>query len=181
MYGMVNLAVRDLVITKFGESTWQTICDKAGVTSPDFVPLKAYPDHITYALVGAASETLGMSAEQILHAFGDHWVRYTAGEGYGVMMDMFGRDFRSCLKNLNGMHSHMGAMMPELVPPRFTVDEIDPKHLRVHYFSTRQGLAPMVSGLLVALARKFGDTVTIEHHAKGTRSDHDEFDVTFQS
>ena len=181
MYGMVNLAVRDLVITKFGESTWQTICDKAGVTSPDFVPLKAYPDHITYALVGAASETLGMSTEQILHAFGDHWVKYTASEGYGVMMDMFGRDFRSCLKNLNGMHSHMGAMMPELVPPRFTVDEIDPKHLRVHYFSTRQGLAPMVSGLLVALARKFGDTVTIEHHAKGTRSDHDEFDVTFQS
>lgn len=181
MYGMVNLAVRDLVITKFGESTWQTICDKAGVTSPDFVPLKAYPDHITYALVGAASETLGLTAEQILHAFGDHWVKYTASEGYGVMMDMFGRDFRSCLKNLNGMHSHMGAMMPELVPPRFTVDEIDPKHLRVHYFSTRQGLAPMVSGLLVALARKFGDTVTIEHHAKGTRSDHDEFDVTFQS
>lgn len=181
MYGMVNLAVRDLVITKFGESTWQTICDKAGVTSPDFVPLKAYPDHITYALIGAASETLGLTAEQILHAFGDHWVKYTASEGYGVMMDMFGRDFRSCLKNLNGMHSHMGAMMPELVPPRFTVDEIDPKHLRVHYFSTRQGLAPMVSGLLVALARKFGDTVTIEHHAKGTRSDHDEFDVTFQS
>ncbi len=179
MYGMVNLAVRDLVITKFGETTWQSICEKAGVSTTDFVPLKAYPDHITYSIVGSASELLKMSPDQILHAFGVHWVSYTAGAGYGVMMDMFGRDFRTCLKNLNGMHSHMGAMMPELVPPRFTVDEVDAKHLRVHYFSTRQGLAPMVSGLLEGLAQKFGDTVTIEHHAKGTRSDHDEFDVTF--
>jgi hypothetical protein len=181
MYGMVNLAVRDLVITQFGESTWQTICEKAGVGTTDFVALKAYPDSVTYSLVGSASELLKVAPEQILHTFGEHWVRYTAHAGYGVMMDMFGRDFRTCLKNLNGMHSHMGAMMPELVPPRFTVDEVDATHLRVHYFSTREGLAPFVTGLLVGLAHKFGDTVTIQHHAKGTRSDHDEFDVTFQN
>ena len=179
MYGMVNMAVRDLVLSRFGEATWQRICEKAGLESTEFVPLQAYPDKVTYSLVGSASEHLGVTPDQLLRSFGEHWVRYTADGGYGVLMDMFGRDFRSCLGNLDRMHNHMGAMMPELVPPRFTVEDRSAHEIRVHYWSEREGLAPMVVGLLEGLARKFGDTVTIVHHPKGTDADHDMFDVTF--
>ncbi len=180
MYGLVNQAMKDLVTSKFGSDKWSEICQKAGHPPDDFEAMTSYPDTLTYSLVGAASQILGASASDLLRAFGDYWVTFTAHEGYGEIMDMFGKDFRSCLKNLNGMHGHMGAMMPQLLPPRFQVVETSASQLTVHYFSTRQGLAPMVIGLLEGLARKYGDTITIQHHPKDSRSDHDEFEVQFQ-
>jgi Haem-NO-binding len=177
MYGMVNMAVRSLIVDRFGESVWQDIRRKAGVEVDEFVAMNTYPDAVTYSVVGAASETLDIPADQLLFAFGEYWVTYTAAEGYGEIMDFFGRDFRTCLKNLNGLHTHMGSVMPHLNPPRFTVEETGPDTLRVHYHSTRKGLGPMVTGLLSGLAKKHNVKVAIEHIPAGTRSDHDEFEL----
>ena len=71
MYGLVNCAIQDLVTSKFGEDTWERIRSRAGVTSPRFVAMSAYPDEITYALVGAASEELHLTPAQILETFGE--------------------------------------------------------------------------------------------------------------
>jgi hypothetical protein len=181
MYGLVNQAVKDLVCDRFGEDQWKAVCTGARLNPDDFEPMKSYSDQVTYDLVASASALLGIPAESILEAFGDYWITFTANHGYGEMMNMFGRDFKTCLRNLNRMHGHMGAMMPDLMPPRFNVVEVDSLNLVVHYFSTREGLGPMVVGLLKGLARKYGDRVEISHVAKGTRSDHDEFEVSFQS
>jgi hypothetical protein len=75
----------------------------------------------------------------------------------------------------------MGAMMPKLSPPRFRVEEEKPSKLIVHYYSHRQGLSPMVVGLLEGLADKYGEKVSIRHIPRGSRSDHDEFEVSIKS
>ena len=77
MYGLVNKAVVDLVVNKFGEDTWVAIKKKAGVDHDLFVSMDAYPDDITYRLVGAASEVLGIPPAAVLEAFGEWWVLYT--------------------------------------------------------------------------------------------------------
>jgi hypothetical protein len=79
------------------------------------------------------------------------------------------------------MHGHMGAMMPKLNPPRFRVEDTASDQIIVHYYSHREGLAPMVIGLLDGLARRFGDQVVIYHQTKASLSDHDEFDIRFLS
>jgi hypothetical protein len=162
MYGMITQAVRDLVIQEAGEDAWLSVCCAAAIDPEGFEALTAYPDEVTFRLVGAAAEQIGVSSEEILRRFGRHWVRYTAEHGYREIMRMFGRDFRACLSNLNRMHGHMGGLMPELKPPRFTVLETSPTTVTLDYYSVRQGLAPMVVGLLEGLAEKFGERIRIE-------------------
>jgi hypothetical protein len=78
MYGLVNKAIEELVVTHFGEDQWELIKKKASVDVEVFVSNEAYPDEMTYDLVSAASEVLGKSASAILVAFGEHWVLKTA-------------------------------------------------------------------------------------------------------
>lgn len=163
MYGMVNQAIKDLVLSKFGEEAWDKICIKANVSTEDFVFMQYYSDKLTYDLVGAASEQLSLPPYVILNEFGKHWVLFTAKEGYGMLMDLFGSDFKTCLMNLNNLHARMGMTMPDLTPPRFNFSEIDEKTYTIDYYSKRSGLAPMVSGLLEGLALKYGVKAKVEH------------------
>ena len=91
MYGMVNKAIEDLVCSSFGADKWEQIKAKAGVEEEMFLSQEGYPDSMTYGLVRAASEVLGLPAEKILHAFGRHWILKTAREGYGDLLAASGR------------------------------------------------------------------------------------------
>lgn len=162
MYGLVNQAIKDLVVSKFGEEKWNQIATESGLGSEDFLPLQYYPDATTYSLVGSASKHLGLSAPDILQEFGKHWVLFTATEGYGPMMDLFGGDFKTCLKNLNNLHARMGMSMPNLTPPKFSFEELSEEVYQIGYESKRPGLCPMVKGLLHGLAEKYGVQIKVE-------------------
>lgn len=92
MYGMVNKSVQALVTTNFGIDKWEAIKKKAGVKEDVFLSNESYPDATTYGLIGAATEVLGLSADEILFAFGEFWVLHTAREEYGDMLSSAGRD-----------------------------------------------------------------------------------------
>ena len=179
MYGLVNEALRELVISTAGEDVWLKIAAEARTSTDGFEALCPYSDAVTYKLVELAAPELDIPATELLRRFGKFWVTYTADEGYGDVMFLFGTDFRSCLRNLNRMHAHMGATMPMLKPPRFKLEEQSPEKAVLHYFSHREGLAPMVIGLLDGLAEKYNEQIEIQFVPNGSRSDHDEFEISF--
>jgi hypothetical protein len=161
MYGLVNKAVEQLVKVQFGEDKWIEIKNRAGVDG-NFVAMGSYPDEVTYKLVGAASEVLGAPAEAILEAFGEHWIQYTVDEGYGSMMSLYGDSVFEFLHNMNSLHSQIRLTFPELKPPSITCDELPGGQLQVNYISERDGLAPMLVGLLKGLGKRFGTPVEVE-------------------
>jgi hypothetical protein len=180
MYGLVNKAVVDLVCTHFGEEAWQEIKRRAECDVDVFVGMDGYPDELTYRLVGAASEVLNLPAEKVLEAFGEYWVLYTAKEGYGEILRASGRDFTEFLMNLDAMHARVGIMMPNLNPPSFQVTDIAGDSIRLHYFSKRQGLGPMIVGLLKGLSSRFSTPIAVQHEKKAAEgADHDEFLIRF--
>jgi hypothetical protein len=180
MYGMVNKAVVDLVCTKFGEATWQEIKKRAECDIDVFVGMDGYPDALTYRLVAAASQVLGIPPAQVLEAFGEWWVLYTAKEGYGELLRASGRDFTEFLMNLDQLHARVGISMPELTPPSFQVTDLTGDTLRLHYYSRRKGLGPMVVGLLKGLSARFETPVEVTHDRKADDgAEHDEFFVRF--
>ena len=157
MYGLINMAIKQLVLDNFGESGWQNVLEKSGVKQNYFELLSVYDDQITYQLVGGACEVTGKRPEEILHLFGGYWIHYAIKAGYEPLLKLFGPNFKECLQNLNRMHEHMGAMMPGLIPPEFELEnEISSTEYHILYRSKRAGLAPMVSGLLSALASRYG-------------------------
>ncbi|MEZ6014638.1 MAG: heme NO-binding domain-containing protein [Planctomycetota bacterium] len=165
MYGLVNRAIEDLVCQNHGQETWERVRARAGVTGHGFVAMESYPDAITYALVGAAAEELGAPADEILEAFGEFWMKYTAEEGYGELLGIMGSTFDEFMDNLDSMHARIAATMPHLVPPSFTREATPEGATILHYESERKGLAPMVIGLLKGLSTRFNVKFEVEHLA----------------
>lgn len=180
MYGLVNRAVEELVCTQFGEATWEAIRAEAGIDIEVFVSMEQYSDDVTYKLVNAASKILGISAEMVLITFGEYWTLYTAREGYGELLKMSGNTLPDFLRNLDNMHARVGLLYPELQPPSFECTEVNDRGMVLHYRSHRQGMAPLVVGLLQGLSKMFAVNLAIDHVQKRSIDcDHDVFQLTY--
>lgn len=178
MYGLVNRALQGMVVSRFGEVAWERIKVRAGVDVEVFLRMDAYPDDITYRLVGAACEETGESAGSLLHDFGEYWTLYTAEEGYGELLTAAGHSLHDVLGNLNELHTRVGLLYPDLKPPTFECSDITPDSLVLHYHSTREGLAPMVVGLLHGLGKRFRQRLEVAQLTdRATGADHDSFSV----
>lgn len=178
MYGLVNQAIQEMVLERFGEETWEAIRSEAGIDDL-FLAMDQYPDEVTVSIVGAACKVLGANAGDILRGFGEYWVGFT-GKAYGELFDMSGDNFVTFVQNLNNLHTRVGQMMPDLKPPSFTVTELTKTDFLLHYHSIREGLTPMIEGLMLGLGKRFNTEVTIKYlRGKTEGLDHDEFRVTF--
>ncbi|MBK7536964.1 MAG: heme NO-binding domain-containing protein [Myxococcales bacterium] len=180
MYGLVNRAIEQMVCQGHGEEVWEDIKNAAGVEEQMFISSDSYDDAITYRLVGSASAILGVHASEILEKFGRHWILKTAKEGYGELLRAAGDDVGSFLRNLPNFHTRVKLLYPHLTPPVFVCEDLSESSLRLHYHSTRAGLAPFVRGLLLGIGELFATPVVIEQ--TGTRDqglDHDVFTVSW--
>ncbi|MBC8188696.1 MAG: heme NO-binding domain-containing protein [Proteobacteria bacterium] len=154
MYGLANRALKQLVLMRAGPAVWTEICTAVGFEAEEFDDLQQYPDSITYEIVGAASERLDTPAEELLRDFGRHWILFTSQSRYGDFYQQADGDLEEFLHRLNGIHEIVAESMPELLPPNFGV-EVSGSDLIVFYVSDREGLEPMVLGLLDGLMELF--------------------------
>lgn len=161
MYGLVNQAVADLAVRLGGDELWDRVRDGAGMHGASFVAMDAYDDEVTERLVASASTALGVPADEVLRAFGRHWVLFTGQEGFGALLAAMGRTLPEFLRNLDAMHARITFTMPGLRPPSFGCEEVSPTRLLVRYRSPRLGLVPMVEGLLQGLGELLDDPVSV--------------------
>ena len=181
MYGLINQGLKDMVCLDSGQDAWRRICQEADISHNDFDLLEPYEDSLTAKLVSAIAHELKIADSDVLTRFGKYWIEFTAHQGYGQIMDLFGKDLKTCLRNLNRMHGHMGTVMPNLKPPRFTVIDKGPNAIEVQYSSTRNGLTPMVHGLLLGLAEKFKEKVEIRLLPREPKAEWDSFIVELEA
>jgi hypothetical protein len=180
MYGLINQGLRDLAVQMGGEELWSEIKSSAGVGVEAFVAMDTYPDDLTYRLVEAASVAMHISPAEVLHAFGKHWILYTGRRGYGAIFDTMGHDLPEFLANLDTMHDRLSLSMPDMRPPSFVCEQIGDHQIRLEYWSERDGLAPMIPGLLEGLGEMYGVTVSLDHSVdRAQGADHDEFIISY--
>ena len=179
MYGLANIAIEQLICNQFGVETWAKIKKKAGVQVESFARMSPYPDEITYNLIGAATEVLGIPTDDLMKTFGEFWGNYTPTHGYGYLFDMAGDSLIDFLYNLDNLHTRVGQNLPHLVPPSFRFDKLGDNHYRMHYHSERQGLCPIVVGVLKTLSERFKTPLDMTHPTcQRDGADHCEFLLT---
>ncbi len=179
MFGLVNKGLEDMVCSQYGEEIWEEIKSKAEVEIEAFISMDAYPDDITYRLVDAASVVMKIPATDILEAFGRYWILFTATEGYGSLMEMAGDNLPEFLQNLDNLHARVGLSFPNLQPPSFLCSDLEVQSLKLHYYSDRPGLTPMVVGMLKGLGEKFDTEVDIQlTNSKSQGNDHEEVTIS---
>lgn len=180
MYGMVNNAVMDLLVSNHGNETWQQVKSKAGVEEEIFISTESYPDEMTYKLVGAAAEVLDRPVTEILNQFGRWWVLNTARHNYGHLLKFGGRDLGEFLQNLPNFHTRVLMMFPALQPPTFECTDVQQTELRLHYRSHRKGLSAFMIGLLEGLGEMFAVAVRITHEEEADLgAEHDVFHIAW--
>jgi hypothetical protein len=181
MYGLVNQAIEDLVRADHGGTIWELIKQTAQLQIEAFIGMEQYPDDVTYELVDAASEVLGIAREELLQSFGEHWVLFTAKKGYGEILAAGGSSLPDFLQNLDTLHARVSIIMPHLKPPSFSCSDITENSLQLHYYSHRLGLAPFVVGLVNGLAKMFGTEAEVALiDQRDTGANHDVFRVSWR-
>lgn len=180
MYGLVNKTLQEMVINRYGSAKWEEIRKESGIEPLLFITMERYPDEMTYKLVASISSVLGVPADRIIRSFGEHWFQ-VAKVGYKDILDFTGDNFVDFIKNLDSMHTRVGLIFTGFRPPSFKCTEVTDSSLRLHYYSERPGLSPLVEGLLVSVGKHFSlevDAVLDKSRAGG--NDHDEFIVHFR-
>jgi hypothetical protein len=108
-------------------------------------------------------------------------VKYTAEEGYGELMDMSGDNLPEFLQNLDALHARLGITFPKLQPPSFECIETNEDSLTLEYHTHREGLAPMVVGLVKGLGSRFDTEVEVtQTQSKDDGAAHDEFLIHYK-
>lgn len=175
MYGLVNRAVEELVKSMAGEESWALVCEQAGVPSQYFHSMDTYPDEITMNLVDAAADHLGLSSDDVLKRFGRYWILYTGAEGWGPILEAQGSTVAQVIANLDNMHARIETAMPEMRAPSFVLRGADSDRIELEYHSERDGLAPMVHGLLQGLAERMNEQWSIEQVGRSRDLGYDVF------
>ncbi|MEM6663104.1 MAG: heme NO-binding domain-containing protein [Pseudomonadota bacterium] len=182
MYGLVNQGIETFITEKFGAETWDKIKEEAGIPVEHFTAILTYDDAITYDLVGAISRVLDVDPNEALKLFGEYWPSFAKETAIGRLFDFSGSSFVEFLESLDDMHDRMIMSLPDLRPPSFEVEHLSDGRYLLHYRSEREGLAPMVIGLLHGLAADFGVMISVDHSAvKGSGHEHDQFTIELAS
>jgi hypothetical protein len=171
MYGLINSALRMMMCEQYGQEIWDDIMAHAQLSEEHFFVMKFYPDDITHNIVQAATTILDISATDLLRKFGHYWVGYTKTAGYQEIMDMCGDNLVDFLGNLDDLHTRLGVQFPSFRPPSFDCDQVGHQTVELHYRSTRQGLGPMVEGLIEGLGDRFDTEVEITQIADRAQGD----------
>jgi len=177
MYGLVNKGLQDFIVEKFGGPLWEDIRVQVGWQGQDFDVMGSYPDSTTYAIVSALSSRTGTEAGDLLRSFGSYWVTFVVNEGFSDLLSLLGSDLRTCIGNLNLMHSRLGMLMKNLLPPRFQSKDQPDGSIIVEYDSKRPGLAPMVHGLLEGMVAHFSGSATVRYLGRDSLTGSERFAV----
>jgi hypothetical protein len=175
MYGLINNALKSMILEKFGEDQWHKVLSASGVSEDSFLTMRRYDDSITYSLVGAASDVLGAPVQACLEMFGEYWVQEIATKSYDQLLNATGQDMIEFLSNMNALHDRITSTFLNYTPPEFFLETKENHHL-LHYVSQREGLTPFVVGLIKGIAKRFDSTVTIISQSE-VPSDHGEHTV----
>ncbi|TYC62399.1 heme NO-binding protein [Rhodobacterales bacterium] len=178
MYGMVNEGIRTFILTNHGAEAWRRICARAGVQEAEFEKMTSYEDELTYKLVDAVGEFTGLDAQDVLKVFGKYWVDFAGGSGFRHLMRLSGPTFIEQVRGLDDLHDRIILSMPHLKPPSFELEDLGGETFLLHYYSDRDGLAPMVEGLLHGIAKDTGEEIDVEQVAfRSEGADHDVFRI----
>jgi hypothetical protein len=168
MKGIVFNLLEQVVTRDHGENTWDDLLSSAGLTGA-YTSLGSYPDQDLGQLVGAASEALNVSAQDLIRWFGREALPALALAYPGFFEPH--ADTRSFLLTLNDIiHPEVRKLYPGADVPEFEFALLPDGGLRMGYDSHRK-LCAFAEGLIEGAAAQFKQRVSISQPTCMVRGD----------
>lgn len=159
MYGLINLAIEEAILERYGQKFWDLIkeeCrDSISDTDGTFISRLFYDDEVTYRLIDAAEKILcSEKYGPVSQLFGEKFYELVQDSGYEGILKLLGGTLKDFLDNLDSFHSHLSTTYSRMQPPSFRCDYKTEDTLILHYYSERIGLEGLVMGMVKAAARQ---------------------------
>jgi hypothetical protein len=148
--GAIFKLFEEFIVAGYGADAFEDLLDSTDLeTKEPFVGPGNYPPGDLLALVGTAVATHETTVEELLRAFGRHAFPSLARS---VPTLLKGLDTpHAFLCNLESViHTEVRKLDPDANPARFTVTDLGPDEMLLHYASPF-GLFPLVEGLLAGV------------------------------
>ena len=155
-------------IERLGQDAWDDVARRCGLNDQHLITAEYSDDAVTFDVIGALADRMGVDVDAALEAFGRHWIAYAGASAFARVMAMAGDDVETFIENLDRMHASIKSTMPLARMPHFALVEATTDRLTVIYESERTGLGPFVRGILAAVAERFGERMEIAEQATET-------------
>ena len=168
MKGIIFNLVEEVVSNAYGEETWDSLLDAAGVDG-SYTSLGSYDDADLFRLVEAASTALGTPGDQVVRMLGEGAIPLLV-ERYPFFFEGH-ESTASFLQTLNDIiHPQVLKLYPGSQPPDFDFEHAEPGVLTIGYRSGRQ-LCALAEGFIAGAATHYGETVDITQPSCLVRGD----------
>lgn len=161
MKGVIVLAMKELVVEKFGKEKWKEALAKAGIQTEPLVLVNSnVDDELVLKVVKSLCEVLNLSLPQIGEAFGDYWVNVYSHRLYGIYYKIY-PTAREFLLKMDEVHQTSTKHLPDASPPRFEYEWKDNKTLIMKYKSKR-GLIDFMVGLIKGVGKFYKENLKVK-------------------
>ncbi len=161
MKGIVFTMLNEMVEERFGMDTWDSLIESTRPASRGIYTSAAlYPDSELLDYVAALSESSGIEAGTLVHAFG----QYMIGRFHAIHPEFFAdHDAKSFLKSVHDViHVEVRKLHPDVILPEFEYEEPSANSLVMLYKSPRH-LCRLAEGLIDGAVEHFGEQVERAH------------------
>jgi hypothetical protein len=167
MHGMINCALQGFLVANYGPAVWQEVRETARLPEGGFEAMERYDDRLTLACFDAACTALGKAAGPLLEDIGTHLVTHPGLEPLRRLLRFGGASFAEFLHSLEEMPDRARLAMPELEIPEIALRQVGPGDYVITARWRLDGVAPLLSGVLRAMADDYGALVLLEPGATG--------------
>lgn len=158
MKGIVFNLLEEIVRRDYGEDSWDDLLEAAELEGA-YTSLGSYPDADFFKVIGAASKTLDLSADEVVRWFGRNALPLLA-QSYPRFFTPH-TSARSVVLTLNDIiHPEVRKLYPGADVPVFDFDTSSDEVLVVGYTSPRR-LCAFAEGLIEGTAAHYGERVSI--------------------
>ena len=160
MKGVIVIALKEMVVKNFGESIWNDVLLKAGITLEPMLMITSNVDEqVVLRIISSLCELLEITLEQAAEAFGDYWVNVYSQRIYGTFYRT-AKTSKDFLLKLDSVHIAMTKDIDDANPPRFEYEWTDGKTLIMKYKSER-GLIDIAIGLIKGVGKYYKENLKI--------------------
>ena len=162
VHGSIFFLLKKFVDHSLSPGSWEQLLAKAHLKDTSFELTQAYSLETIEALVNAASETTGLSAEILKENFGEHLVP-DLFQMYKHYLRPEWKTYEILLKTEDVMHGAVRKLNSTANPPILNVSKISDELLMIDYYSKRK-MGSLAMGIIKGIAKYYGEhqTVTVE-------------------
>ncbi|CAE8633526.1 unnamed protein product [Polarella glacialis] len=156
MHGLFHQAFKYFILNTFPRETWDEILRRLGIENDaTILKMEQHDDALTLAALDSGIEVEHAERDAFLELFGASFVAFAVDAGYYNQLRSLGSSLFDLLTNINLFHFKIERdfRSSHAAFPVFVVEGDCETDFQVRYSSSRNGLEPLVRGVLIQVAK----------------------------